>query len=106
MPARKKQSKVSILLTILAILLVIATLLKFDAVANVVDPGGKMKLQNIANDSFPIILGSMLILIGLITIASVWVSVAFIIVGTIMLAQRFYQIYQRNKKTPSLNPGN
>lgn len=104
MPAKKKPSKISVLLVFLAILLLIATLLKFDAVANVVDPGGKMKLQNIANDSFPIILGSMLLLIGLITVLSAWVSIAFIIVGVILILQRIYQIWQRNKK-PTITTG-
>jgi hypothetical protein len=99
MAARKKPSKVSTLMAILSILLVIALLLKFDVVANVVDPNGKMKLQNIANDSFPILLGTMLVILGIATIASVWVSVAFIAVGVVMIAQRAYQIYQRNKST-------
>jgi hypothetical protein len=91
-------------MAILSILLVIALLLKFDVVANVVDPTGKMKLQNIANDSFPILLGTMLVVVGIATIASVWVSIAFIAVGVVMIAQRGYQIYMRNKAS-SNTPG-
>jgi hypothetical protein len=97
MAPKKKTSKVNSLLVILAILLLIATLLKFDVVANVVDPNGKMKLQNIANDAFPLLLGTMLVILGIATIATVWVSIAFIAVGVIMVAQRGYQIYMRNK---------
>lgn len=104
MAPRKKTSKVSTLMTILAVLLLIAMLLKFDAVAKVVDPDGKLGVQNIANDAFPIILGVMLVVIGIATIASVWVSVAFIAVGVVLVAQRAYQIYQRNK-APDLTVG-
>jgi protein-S-isoprenylcysteine O-methyltransferase Ste14 len=104
MPRRKKNSFIGVLMVVFAILLILATLLKFDAVANVVDPNGKMNIQNIANDSFPILLGGLLLLIGLITVTSVWVSVAFIIVGTVLIFQRLYQIYQRNKKTTISDP--
>lgn len=97
MAVRKKQSKTSVLLTILAIILVIVTLLKFDAVSNVVDPSGKLGLQNIANDAFPLVLGLMLIVIGIAAAASVWVSIAFIVVGVVMIGQRIYQIWNRNK---------
>ena len=104
MPVKKKQSSVSTLLVVLSILLILATLLKFDAVANVIDPDKKMGLQNIANDAFPILLGAMLVIVGIATIASVWVSVAFIAVGAIMILQRAWQIYNRNKGT-SLTSG-
>ena len=104
-PRKKKPSKIDILVAIIAFLLLLSMLLKFDAVANVVDPGGKMKIQNIANDAFPILLGSMLIILGIATIASVWVSIAFIVVGIILVAQRAYQIYQRKQPTPGANLG-
>lgn len=96
-PRKQKNKGISTIMTILAILLLIATLLKFDAVANIVDPNKKLGLQNIANDAFPIILGTMLIILGVATLASLWVSVAFIAVGVILIAQRAYQIYQRKK---------
>lgn len=104
MAARKKTSKINTLVTILAILLLIATLLKFDVVAQAIDKDGKLGLQNIANDAFPILLGAMLIILGLATIATVWVSVAFIAVGAILVMQRAYQIWNRKKDT-TITPG-
>ena len=77
-------------------------LLRFDAVAKVVDPSGKLGVQNFANDAFPILLGALLVVIGIATIASVWVSAALIIVGVITIIGKAVSIYNRTPSTPDL----
>jgi len=89
-------STIDLIIGLIALLLLIATLLKFDAVSNVVDPNKKLGLQNLANDAFPILLGTLILIIGIATIATVWVSVAFILIGLFLIGQRVYQIWNRN----------
>jgi len=94
---RSKKGKTSFFINVLAILLLLSLLLKFDAVANVVDPNNKIGLKTIADDAFPIIGGILFIAIGLLTFASVWVSVSLIVVGVIMVLARLYMIWKRKQ---------
>lgn len=100
-PRKKKLSTIDLIIGLIALFLLIATLLKFDAVSNVIDPEKKLGLQNIANDAFPILLGSLLMILGIATIASIWVSIAFIAVGLFLVGQRIYQIWNRSS-TPTI----
>lgn len=104
-PRKKKKSTIDIILTFLSVLLIIALLLRFDAVAKVVDPTGKMGLQNLANDVFPILLGATLVVIGLGAIASVWVSAALILIGVVTIVGKAVSIYNRNGAgSPDITP--
>ncbi len=104
MPVRRKRPN-NILLTIMAILLLVLFILKFDAVVSAIDPTGKMGLAGIVNDSFPIVLGAVLIIVGIAAAATVWVAVALVAVGVGMVASRFYSIWKRNQKTTINAPG-
>lgn len=95
MPVRKKKSTSSVLLTILSVILLLLILLKFDVVANAIDPDNKLGVAAFASDAFPIVLGLTLIVIGVAAAASVWVAVALIAVGVVMLASKAYSIYKR-----------
>lgn len=101
---KKKQSTIEVILTIFAVLLLITLLLRFDAVAKIVDPSGKMGLQNLANDAFPILLGATLVIVGVATIASVWVSAALIIIGVVTIVGKAVSIYNRNPANTSITP--
>ncbi|KKM08713.1 hypothetical protein LCGC14_1723370 [marine sediment metagenome] len=104
MPVKKKNPN-NILLTIMAILLLVLFILKFDVVTSAIDPTGKMGLAGIVNDSFPIVLGVVLIIIGIAAAATVWVAVALVAVGVGMVASRLYSIWKRNQKTTLNTPG-
>ena len=104
MPVKKKKPN-NILLTIAAILLLILFILKFDAVISAIDPTGKMGLAGIVNDAFPIVLGVVLVIVGIASIATIWVGIALIAVGVGMAASRFYSIWKRNQKTTINAPG-
>lgn len=105
MPVRKKKSTSGILLTILSIILLLLIILKFDAVVSVIDPDGKIGISGFVSDAFPIVLGITLIVIGIAAAASVWVAIALIAVGVIMLASRLYSIWKRNSKPDLDTPG-
>ncbi|KKL68279.1 hypothetical protein LCGC14_2126610, partial [marine sediment metagenome] len=80
------------------IILLILFVLKFDVVVSAIDPTGKMGLAGIVNDSFPIVMGAILIIVGIAAAATVWVAVALIAVGVGMVASRLYSIWKRNQK--------
>jgi len=98
---KKKKSTIEIILSILSIILVLMVLLKFDAVANVIDPDGKIGIKSIVNDGFPIVLGLTLVLLGVAAAATVWVGIGLITVGVIMVLVKVYTIY--NRKDQSLD---
>ncbi len=102
MPVKKKTSN-NMLITVLAVILFILFILKFDAVSSAIDPTGKMGLAGIVNDAFPIVLGIVLIVLGITAVATVWVAIALIAVGVGMLASRLYSIWKRNQKTSAIN---
>ena len=88
----------------MAILLLVLFILKFNVVASAIDPTGKMGLAGIVNDSFPIVMGAILIIVGIAAAATVWVAVALIAVGVGMVASRLYSIWKRNQKTTINTP--
>jgi hypothetical protein len=105
MPARRKKKKpIDIILAILAILLLLAMILRFDVIADAIDPAGKLGLQNIANDAFPILLGATLVTLGVSVIASPWVAVALIAVGAVILLSKIYGLVNREKGLPDNQP--
>ena len=104
MAYKKKQSKVSILLTILSIILVLLMILKFDVVTNAIDPTGKMGIAGYVSDAWPVVLGLTLVTAGIAIAASPWVAVAFIAVGVLMVISKVYAIYKRNPSTPDITP--
>ncbi len=101
----KAASKKNNWLPVAAIILLILFVLKFDVVVSAIDPTGKMGLAGIVNDSFPIVLGAVLIIVGIAAAATVWVAVALIAVGVGMIASRLYSIWKRNQKTTLNTPG-
>jgi hypothetical protein len=103
MPVRKKKPT-NILLTVLSIILLLLIVLKFDVVVSAIDPGNKLGISGFVSDAFPIVLGITLIVVGIAAAASVWVAVALIAVGVIMLASRLYSIWKRNKTTTLNEP--
>lgn len=102
MPVKKKSN--NLLLTILSIALLLLFVLKFDVIANAIDPDGKLGVSGFANDAFPIVLGVALIVIGIAAAATVWVAVALIAVGVGLVASRLYSIFKRNSSTPLDQP--
>lgn len=97
---RKKKRPIDILLSVLAIVLVILILLKFDVVMNAIDPDGKLGLQAIVADAFPVVLGITLIVLGIAAASTVWVGIGLITVGVIIVLSRVYSMLNRNTSTP------
>ena len=98
--AVKKKSPSKLILTILVSILLLLVLLKFDVVSDAIDPTGKMGVRKFADDAFPIVLGLTLVVIGIAAAASVWVAIALIAVGVVMIASKAYSIWKRNKTVP------
>lgn len=99
MPVKKKNPS-KVILTVLVSVLLLLVLLKFDVVSNAIDPDGKLGVRKFADDAFPIVLGLTLIVIGIAAAASVWVAIALIAVGVVMLASKAYSIWKRNRTAP------
>lgn len=95
MAIKKRNDTNKILMTIVSVLLLLMFLLKFDAVAKVVDPEGKLGVQDFASNAFIILLGVLLIIVGLAAAATIWVAVATIAVGVGMIAFKSYSLWQQ-----------
>jgi hypothetical protein len=98
--------KIKQVLMIVAILLLLAWFLKFQVIADFVsgiifpnDPNGSAKIMEIADTSYGILMGILLILLGWLLVASPVIGFVIIIIGVGVLAYTIYNTWF-NKNDP------